>query len=94
MSSTFYIPPNGLAFRLLGYQSQFVLFSRNKEPEFFHHPVSDDYSDQYFTLVHGTGKREGLFLVKSVATGKVMFSRTHAEPHVWHIAGDGQYDDK
>jgi len=90
-----YIPPQGLYFRLLGYDSQRVLFSRtHAEPQVFHHPVAYEYNDQYFTLVPGTGVRKGLYLIKSKQTDKVLFSRTHAVPNVWHVDGNGDYDDK
>jgi hypothetical protein len=90
-----YIPPPGIAFRLCGYVSQNVLFSRtHAEPQVGQHPATDNHPDHYFTLVHGTGNRKGQFLIKSKHTGKVLFSRRHAEPYVWHTDGNGQYDDQ
>ncbi|KAI0315459.1 hemolytic lectin [Amylostereum chailletii] len=92
--SEIYIPPNGLYFRLLGYASQRVLFSRSHaEPQVWHHPVDSEYEDQYFTLIHGTGSRKGLYAIKSKRTGKVLFSRTLQDPNVWHVDGDGKYND-
>lgn len=95
MSGTIYVPPKDLRVRLLGYVSQYVLVSRtHREPQVWHHPYNDQYDDQFFTFVSGTGDRKGLYLIKSVRTHKVLFSRTHADPHVWHIDGDGAYNDK
>ncbi|KAI0067578.1 hemolytic lectin [Artomyces pyxidatus] len=92
--SDIYIPPEHLRFRLLGYVSQNVLFSRtSQEPQVGHCPVGQERDDQYFTLIHGTGKRSGLYALKSPATDKVLFSRTNAEPCVWHISGNGRWDD-
>ena len=93
--SKMYIPPQGIYFRLLGYTSQRVLFSRtHAEPQVFHYPVGDEYNDQFFTLVPGTGARKGLYLIKSKHTNKVLFSRTHSDPHVGHIDGNGDFNDK
>jgi hypothetical protein len=93
-SAELYIPPEGLAFRLLGYLSQHVLYSRtHRKPEFGHHPVTDDYPDHYFTLVKGTGARQGLYAIKSKHTGYVLYSRTHRDPRVGHDSENGRYDD-
>lgn len=54
-------------------------------------PVQDDH---WFTLITGTGDKDGLYALKSVYTGKVLFSRKDEEPTVGHIDGDGLYDDK
>ncbi|OBZ73067.1 hypothetical protein A0H81_07245 [Grifola frondosa] len=94
--SAIYIPPNGLYFRLLGYASQRVLFSRtHADPQVWHHPVDDEneIGDQYFTLIHGTGSRQGLYAIKGKATGKVLFSRPTPDPRVGHIDGDGTHND-
>jgi len=95
MSSTFYIPPPGLRFRLIGYVSQCAIFSRNTmEPYVWHYSVSHgEYSDQWFTLLHGTGSRSGRYAIKGRASGKVLFSRNRSPP-VGHIEGDGKYEDK
>jgi len=93
--SKMYIPPQGLYFRLFGYASQRVLFSRtHAELQVFHHPVREEYNDQFFTLVPGTGVRKGLYLMKRKHTNKVLFSRTHSDPHVGHINGNVDYNDK
>lgn len=90
-----YIPPNGIYFRLLGYNSQQVIYSRtHREPEVGQHPVEEQYDDQFFTLIHGTGDRKGTYAIKSKVTGNVLFSRSHMEPNVGHVAGNGQYNDK
>jgi hypothetical protein len=92
--SEIYIPPNGLYFRLLGYSSQRVLFSRNQpEPAFGDIIVAENYEDQYFTLIHGTGSHKGLYAIKSKVSGKVLCSRNKGI-RVSHVDGDGKYDDK
>lgn len=95
MSQEFYIPPQGIYFRLLGYSSQNVLFSRtHMEPQVGQIASQDQYNDQYFTLVHGTGDHKGTYAIKSKATGNVLFSRSKQQPNVGHIAGDGRFNDK
>ncbi|KAH7885575.1 hemolytic lectin [Phlebopus sp. FC_14] len=91
--SEFYIPPNGIYFRLLGYVSQYVLYSRYEDPQVGQ--VSRDrlYEDQYFTLIHGTGAREGTYAIKSLRTGNVLFSRNPEQPHIGNVSGDGEYND-
>ena len=93
--SNFYIPPEGLYFRLLGYVSQRVLFSRTTlDPQVSHIPFDQIYDDQWFSLIYGTGKYDGMFAVKGKKTGKVLYSRTHSTPYVWHVDGNGAYEDK
>ena len=60
----------------------------------FHHPVGDEYKDQYFTLVPDTSVGKGLYFFKSKQADKVLFSRTHSVPNVRHIDGNGADDDK
>lgn len=92
--ASLYIPPTGLYFRLLGLNSNKVLFSRNgTDPEFWHHPVGETYDDQWWHLSPGSGKHEGYYLVVSKYTGKVIFSRSSPDPHVGHIGGGGVYED-
>ena len=95
MSSTFFIPPQGLRFRLVGYTSQCAVFSRNTiEPYVWQHSVTyGEYGDQWFTLLHDTAGHPGRYAIKGQVSGKVLFSR-NAEPKVGHIGGDGQYEDK
>lgn len=94
-SEDLYIPPRGIYFRLLGYVSQYVIFSRNtQEPEVGHHPVGGDYSDQYFELLPGSGDHAGLYAIRGKVSGKVLFSRNGPDPNVGHITGDGYYGDK
>jgi hypothetical protein len=91
-----FIPPEGLRFRLFGYASQCRIFSRtHQEPQVGHLPVCNgEFPDQWFTLIHGTGERSGLYAIKSEHTGKVLFSRRHVEPYVGHADGGGKFDDK
>ncbi|KAK7033618.1 hypothetical protein VNI00_012617 [Paramarasmius palmivorus] len=90
-----YIPPEGVYFRLLGYVSQHVLFSRTfrTDPAVGHNPMADEHDDQYFTLIHGTGSRKGTYAIKSKVTGYVLYSRTFRNPHVGHTPGDGEFGD-
>ncbi|KAI0263019.1 hypothetical protein BC834DRAFT_827940 [Gloeopeniophorella convolvens] len=85
-----YIPPEGIYFRLLGLDSRCCIYSRNhKQPEVFHRPLSfGDFEDEYFTLVHGTGKHSGLYAIKSRATGKVLYSCGGAKSMVGHAPED------
>ncbi|KAH7885611.1 hemolytic lectin [Phlebopus sp. FC_14] len=91
--SDFYIPPEGIYFRLLGYVSQKVLFARYVDPPFGQVPQEPVYEDQYFTLIHGTGAHEGTYVIKSLKTGYVLFSRRTSQPYVGVVSGDGQYSD-
>ena len=95
MTTTLYIPPEGLRFRIIGYASQSAIFSRNTaDPYVWHYSTTyGAFSDQWFTLLHGTGNRQGRYAIKGQASGKVIFSRTMV-PKVGHIEGDGQYEDK
>lgn len=89
-----YIPPNGLYFRLLGYVSQEVIFARNSDPKVGCVSYTSEHTDQYFTLIHGTGEHSGKYAIKSKATGYVLFSRRGSQPHVGLVPGDGSYNDK
>jgi len=90
-----YIPPEDLCFRLVGYDSQCAIFSRTTpDPQVWHYNISNGtYDDQWFTLLNGSGTREGLYAIKSKYTSKVLFSRSSPDPTVGHIDGDGEYDD-
>ena len=92
---SFYIPPEGLRFRIVGYVSNCAIFSRNSpEPEVGHYNISHgNYADQSFSLLHGTGNHKGLYAIKGHVSGKVLFSRSQ-KPPVGHIAGNGHYEDK
>ncbi|KAA8894423.1 hemolytic lectin [Sphaerosporella brunnea] len=88
-----YIPPKEISFRLRGYSSGYVLYSRKQnEPTFFHYggPV---YDDQWWQLIPGTGKHAGYYLIKSKFTGNVIWSRNSPDPRIGHIGGNGQYED-
>ena len=95
MTSAFYIPPEGLHFRLVGYVSQCAIYLRDgPEPTVGHYNVSyGQYPEQWFTLLHGSGDRAGRYAIKAQITGKVLFSRKPAPP-VGHVEGDGKYEDK
>ncbi|KAL5536450.1 hypothetical protein ACEPAF_272 [Sanghuangporus sanghuang] len=87
------IPAPGLAFRILDYASYKVIYSRDRpEPQVGHIRVHDDYPDQWFTLVPGSGPHKGLYAIKSRFTGKALFLR-NSEPRVGHIGGPGNYED-
>ena len=96
MSSTFYIPPEGIRFRLVGYMSQRAIFSRNTiQPQVWHHSVSYGvFPDQWFTLLHGSGTRAGRYAIRGQASGRVLFSRRTQTPRVGHVEGNGQSEDK
>ncbi|PPQ78878.1 hypothetical protein CVT25_002421 [Psilocybe cyanescens] len=92
--SNFYVPPQGLFFRLLGYASNHVLVSRtHQDPEVTQHNVGDVHPDQFFQLLHGTGNHAGLYAIKGRVSGKVLWSRTSPDPNIGHIDGDGKYED-
>ena len=95
MSSDLYIPPRGIGFRLVGYASQYVIFSRTTaEPQVGHIPSDQKAQDQFFELIHGTGKHAGLYAIKGRKSDKVLYSREGPSPDVWHIGGNGSYEDK
>lgn len=87
-------PPEGFEFRLLGWRSKKMIFSRNAAPGVGISDPQPVNPDQIFTLIHGTGDKKGLYAIKSVNTGKVLFSRQGQVPVVGHVDGDGDYDDK
>ncbi|TGZ76157.1 hemolytic lectin [Ascodesmis nigricans] len=89
-----YIPPTELTFRLRGYASELVLFSRfSPSPLFGHNELNDKYGDQEWHLVPGTGKYAGYYLIKSRRTSEVIFSRYPQEPRVGTIDSNGKFDD-
>ena len=93
MSSTFYIPPPELLFRLLGCVSQHVIFSADALGA-GHTPVSNgEQADQWFTLLHDDQGHPGRYAIKGAASYRVLYSRIQP-PRVGHIEGDGLYDDK
>lgn len=88
-----FIPPEGINFRLLGCVSQKYLYSRpSNDPTFFHYEEGP-FDDQWWHLLHGKGDRAGYYAIQSKYTGKVIFSRTSADPRVGHVDGDGMYKD-
>ncbi|KAK0459932.1 hemolytic lectin LSLb [Armillaria novae-zelandiae] len=88
-----YIPPQGIYFRLVAHDSQHVLFSRNDAYVEFGHDKGPVGPHHFFTLIHGTGTRAGLYAIKGKETGNVLFSRISKEPFVGHVHGDGTYND-
>lgn len=97
MSSTFYIPPQGLLFRIIGYATQNAIFCRNTviEPNVGDYSTAyGEFADQWFTLLHDSENHPGLYAIKSQVTGNVLFSRSHVDPRVGQAGGDGKYADK
>jgi hypothetical protein len=85
----FYIPPPGVFFRLRGYSSGYVLFSRtHAEPQVFHHPQDSLYDDQFFQLIPGTGEYAGYYNIKGKATDMVLFSLPSGPIRVGHMDAD------
>lgn len=83
-----YIPPPGIPFRLLGFQSNFVLYSRKIDEPQFHHFSQDPVSaDQYFQLIPGTGKFKDYYLIQGQVTGYYIFSRIDSFGHWEKPAG-------
>ncbi|KAF8662711.1 hypothetical protein AX16_001153 [Volvariella volvacea WC 439] len=87
-----YMPPHGIYFRIIGRLSRQAIFSRTHQA-----PQVDvwgsKFDDQYFTLIHGTGERQGLYAIKSKQTGLVLFSRNAESPFVGHVWGEGHFAD-
>ncbi|KAJ7715782.1 hemolytic lectin [Mycena olivaceomarginata] len=74
----FYVPPEGIFFRILGNASNRVLYSRSSgKPTFGSIPETS-----------GTA----LFLIKGRQSGMVLYSR-NSSPYVDHAGGNGMYDD-
>ncbi|KAK0491950.1 hypothetical protein EDD18DRAFT_1321316 [Armillaria luteobubalina] len=89
-----YIPPENLCFRLTGVQTQHVLYSRlGRDPEVWHYKGDSQSENQLFSLIHGTGEKDGLYAIKGKQSGRVLFSRLSPDPQVGHVDGDGMYDD-
>jgi len=88
-----YIPPYEISFRLQGYSTKYVLFSRNSPDPTFGQYGGSTYDDQWWQLVPGTGNHDGYHLIKSKYTGNVIFSRKSPSPRVGHIGGGGQHED-
>lgn len=91
-----YIPPPGIPFRILAFESNLVFFSRTAGgPEFNHVGRDPVYPDQYFQLIPGTGQHSGSYLIEGLVSKYRIFSRTSpGPPKVSHISrADGTYDD-
>ena len=93
MSSTFYIPPPGLLFRLIGYVSQHAIYSRDAHDIGLYSVSNGEQSDQWFTLLHDSQGHPGRYAIKGLTSGRVLFSRSQP-PVVGHVEGNGLYDDK
>ncbi|KAJ7023707.1 hypothetical protein C8F04DRAFT_879554, partial [Mycena alexandri] len=91
----FQVPPEGAAFRIIGNVSQRAIYSRlTGDPVFGAVLASAGPSkESYWSLIKGTGSKDGLFLFKNLVTGKVLYSRASAKPYVWHVDGGGRYFD-
>ncbi|KAJ7147009.1 hypothetical protein C8R44DRAFT_657251 [Mycena epipterygia] len=92
----FQVPPEGVTFRIIGNVSGRALYSRLTGDPVFGAVLASaagPNKDQYWSLVKGTGSKEGLFLFKNPVSGKVLYSRATASPYVWHVDGGGQYED-
>jgi len=85
MSSTIFIPPPGLRFRLVGYLSHCAVFSRTtQEPYVGHCNVSQGtFPDQWFTLLPGTGDYAGRYAIKGEMTEKVLYVRPDIPTAIW-----------
>lgn len=69
-------------FRIVGYSSGQVIFSRtHQQPKVGITNILPECPDQWFTLIPGTGSKEDLYAIKSVHTG-VLYSRRGREPRV------------
>ena len=90
-----YIPPPQIPFRLLGFRSNLVFFSRaSPEPGFSHVSRDPEYRDQYFHLIPGTGKHSGSYLIEGQVSKYRIFSRTTSPPNVGQISSEyGTYED-
>ncbi|KAJ7026416.1 hypothetical protein C8F04DRAFT_888333, partial [Mycena alexandri] len=91
----FQVPPEGAAFRIIGNVSQRAIYSRLTGDPVFGAVLASagPYKESYWSLIKGTGSKDGLFLFKNRATGKVLYSRASAKPYVWHVDGGGRYFD-
>ncbi|KAK0209867.1 hypothetical protein IW262DRAFT_497764 [Armillaria fumosa] len=88
-----YIPPEGLYFRLFAIESKCVLYSRRSPtPQVWQYKGGNEYEDQLFTLIHGTGERAGLYAIKGKATGWMLYSRASPDPRVGHVNEDRMND--
>ncbi|KAL0257480.1 hypothetical protein SLS55_008293 [Diplodia seriata] len=92
--SSLYIPPKEVPVRIVGLSSSRALFSRHhRSPYFWHHPFGEEFADQWWYIVPGSGSHQGKYLIKSKHTQEVIFSRTHMKPNVGTIDSDGKYED-
>ncbi|KAJ7721879.1 hypothetical protein B0H16DRAFT_1473629 [Mycena metata] len=74
----FQVPPEAAAFRIIGNVSRRAIYSRlTGDPVFGAVLASAAPSkESYWTLIKGTGSKDGLFLFENLVTGKV-FPRAH-----------------
>jgi len=81
-------------FRIENKNSKKVLYSSlTAKPPVFHADKAKVEDNQWFYLIHGTGKRQGKYVIKGKESDQVLFSRQHNTPYVAHTGGNGDYDD-
>ena len=85
------LPPPGVKFRLRNVASGRCIFNNNKssKSDNFGAFAGPEHSDQLWTLIPGTGERQGWFQLQNADTGKCMFynQARKADFHI-HAAGD------
>jgi len=82
-----YIPPQGIYFRLLGVDSNRVLFSRtSQEPNVSSRPVNEKNEDQLFELIPSVDKDASpdTYLIKAKASQMFLYSRYRPVPRIGH----------
>ncbi|CAB4442510.1 unnamed protein product [Rhizophagus irregularis] len=89
-----YIPPKGLKFRLQNYKSKWAIVSKfSPDPQLFHFTSSDEFNDQYWTLIPGTGKHSGYFRIENCVTQQAIYSRFSQEPKFFTYTSS-EFDDQ
>ncbi|KAF8954768.1 hemolytic lectin [Flammula alnicola] len=90
MSEILYIPPTGISFRLINYNSGYVIVSRNSDPQVLHYdPAKGTHDEQFFQLLHGTGGHSGEVAIRGNVTGKFLYVPADKDHSVYHTSGDG-----
>ena len=96
--SVYYIPPEGLAFHLVGHASRKALVSRSsRDPHVTQKSFDKESSEQLFTLLYGSAERglEGRYALISKATGHFITSRHTAEDNpVWRRSVDVEEEEE
>ena len=93
--STISKPSPGTKFRLRNVASGRYIFNNNKssKSDNFGAFAGPEHSDQLWTLIPGTGEREGWFQLQNAETGKCMFYN-HARKNDFHIHPAGDFPDQ